>query len=108
MAFMPALLHHSDRGSQYTREQFQRLMAGHGVTCSVSRSGNCWDNAASSILSYGLLKVSFTGRAQPTLRDPTRNRAYRVPAYRVAFAFSNMTFVTCELSLAVCVLPYFR
>jgi hypothetical protein len=38
-----ALLHHSDRGSQYTSEQFQRLMADHGVVCSMSRSGNVWD-----------------------------------------------------------------
>ncbi len=35
-----ALLHHSDRGSQYTSEPFQRLMADHGVACSMSRSGN--------------------------------------------------------------------
>lgn len=41
-----ALLHHSDQGSQYTSEQFQRLMMDNGVTCSMSRSGNCWDNAA--------------------------------------------------------------
>lgn len=41
-----ALLHHSDQGSQYTSEQFQRLMKDNGVTCSMSRSGNCWDNAA--------------------------------------------------------------
>jgi putative transposase len=41
-----ALLHHSDQGSQYTSEQFQRLMADNGVTCSMSRSGNVWDNAA--------------------------------------------------------------
>jgi len=41
-----ALLHHSDRGSQYTSEQFQRLMVDHGVVCSMSRSGNVWDNAA--------------------------------------------------------------
>ena len=34
-----ALIHHSDRGSQYTSDQFQRLMADHGVTCSMSRSG---------------------------------------------------------------------
>ena len=40
------LLHHSDRGSQYTSEQFQRLMAEHGITCSLCRSGNVWDNAA--------------------------------------------------------------
>ena len=42
-----ALLHHSDRGSQYTSEQFQRQMADHGVTCSMSRSGNCWERATS-------------------------------------------------------------
>jgi len=35
-----SLLHHSDQGSQYTSEQFQRLMADHGITCSMSRSGN--------------------------------------------------------------------
>jgi transposase InsO family protein len=38
-----ALLHHSDRGSQYTSEQFQRLMADNGVVCSMSRSGNVWE-----------------------------------------------------------------
>ncbi|CAN7685156.1 IS3 family transposase [Bosea sp. LjRoot90] len=41
-----ALLHHSDQGSQYASEQFQKLMADNGVTCSMSRSGNVWDNAA--------------------------------------------------------------
>jgi|UPI0003A67F80 putative transposase len=41
-----ALLHHSDQGSQYTSEQFQRVMADHGITCSMSCSGNVWDNAA--------------------------------------------------------------
>jgi putative transposase len=43
---LDALLHHSDRGSQYTSEQFQRLMADHGIVCSMSRAGNVWDNAA--------------------------------------------------------------
>jgi putative transposase len=41
-----SLLHHSDQGSQYTSEQFRRLMADHGITSSMSRSGNDWDNAA--------------------------------------------------------------
>ena len=40
------LIHHSDQGSQYASEPFQRLMADHGVTCSMSRAGNVWDNAA--------------------------------------------------------------
>jgi len=39
------VLHHSDRGSQYTSEPFQRLLADHGMTCSMSRAGNVWDNA---------------------------------------------------------------
>ena len=41
-----ALMHHSDRDSQYVSEQFQRLMADSGIICSMSRSGNVWDNAA--------------------------------------------------------------
>lgn len=39
------LLHHSDRGSQYASTDFQRLLAERGIVCSMSRKGNCWDNA---------------------------------------------------------------
>lgn len=39
-------LHHSDQGSQYTSEQFQRLLADNGITCPMSRAGNVWDNSA--------------------------------------------------------------
>ena len=41
-----ALTHHSDRGSQYASDQFQRLMPDSGIVRSMSRSGNVWDNAA--------------------------------------------------------------
>jgi len=41
-----ALLHHSDRGSQYDSEQFQGVLLELGITCSMSRSGNVWDNSA--------------------------------------------------------------
>lgn len=40
-----ALRHHSDQGTQYTSEQFQRLLQDHGITCSMSRAGNVWDRA---------------------------------------------------------------
>ena len=56
-----ALLHHSNRGSQYTSEQFQRLMAHHGVVCSMSRSGNVWDNAAMESF-FSSLKTERTAR----------------------------------------------
>ena len=66
-----ALLHHSDRGSQYTSEQFQRLMADHGVTCSMSRSGNCWDNAAMESF-FSSLKTERTARKTYRTRDEAR------------------------------------
>ena len=65
-----ALLHHSDQGSQYTSEKFQRLMADNGVTCSMSRSGNVWDNAAMESF-FSSMKTERVGRK--TYR--TRNHA---------------------------------
>jgi putative transposase len=40
------LLHHSDQGSTYASEDYQRELAARGITCSMSRRGNCYDNAA--------------------------------------------------------------
>jgi putative transposase len=42
----PGLLHHSDRGVQYACEEFRELLGRHHITCSMSRVGNCYDNAA--------------------------------------------------------------
>ena len=39
------LLAHSDRGSQYASEHYQRLLAEKGITCSMSGVAQCWDNA---------------------------------------------------------------
>ncbi len=39
------LLHHSDRGSQYASGDYQKALKKHGMICSMSRKGNCWDNA---------------------------------------------------------------
>ena len=66
-----ALLHHSDRGSRYTSEQFQRLMADHGVTCSMSRSGNCWDNAAMESF-FSSLKTEGVARKVYQTRDEAK------------------------------------
>ena len=66
-----ALLHHSDRGSQYTSEQFQRLMADNGVTCSMSRAGNVWDNAAMESF-FSSLKTEGTARKTYRTRDQAK------------------------------------
>lgn len=39
------LLLHSDRGSQYAAENFQQILLNNNIKCSMSRSGDCWDNA---------------------------------------------------------------
>lgn len=65
------LLHHSDRGSQYTSEQRQRLMADYGVTCSLSRSGNVWDNAAMDSF-FSSLKTERTASKNYRTRDQAR------------------------------------
>ncbi|MGE0847862.1 MAG: IS3 family transposase [Flavobacteriaceae bacterium] len=66
-----SLLHHSDQGSQYTSEQFQRLMADHGIACSMSRSGNVWDNAAMESF-FSSLKTERTARKVYRTRDDAR------------------------------------
>ena len=55
----------------YTSEQFQKLMAGHGVICSMSRSGNVWDNAAMESF-FSSLKTERTARKTYRMRDEAK------------------------------------
>jgi putative transposase len=66
-----ALLHHSDQGSQYSSAMFQRLTADHGITCSMSRSGNVWDNAAMESF-FSSLKAERIARKVYRTRDAAR------------------------------------
>ena len=58
-----ALMHPSDQGSQYTSDEFQHLSKSQNITCSMSRRGECWDNAAMEIF-FSTLK---TGRGARTV-----------------------------------------
>lgn len=66
-----AVLHHSDQGAQYTSEDFQRLLDSHGIICSMSRRGNCWDNAAMESF-FSTLKTERLSRRQYRSRDELR------------------------------------
>lgn len=50
------LIFHSDRGSQYASKDFRDVLTEYGIKSSMSRKGNCWDNACSETL-FGSLKV---------------------------------------------------
>ena len=67
-----ALIHHSDRGSQYTSEDFQRLLTHHGIECSMSRKGDCWDNAAMEGFFATLKKERVYPRGRYRTRDEAR------------------------------------
>ncbi len=54
----PGLLHHSDRGSQYASGDYQKLLKARGIVCSMSRKGNCWDNAVMESF-FGTLKTEL-------------------------------------------------
>ena len=66
-----ALLHHSDQGSQYTSEHFQELLKEQGITCSMSRAGEVWDNSAMESF-FSSLKTERTGRKTYRTRDQAR------------------------------------
>ncbi|MFH7566639.1 DDE-type integrase/transposase/recombinase, partial [Oceanimonas smirnovii] len=53
------LLFHSDQGSQYRSEEVMRWLNTRGITISMSRRGNCWDNACSESF-FALLKKEWT------------------------------------------------
>jgi len=50
------LLHHTDRGSQYAGGDYQKVLAARGITVSMSRKGDCWDNAPME-RAFGTVKV---------------------------------------------------
>ncbi len=54
----PGLIHHTDRGSQYAANDYQKMLKARGITCSMSRKGNCWDNAVAESF-FATLKVEF-------------------------------------------------
>ena len=63
------------RAAQYTSEQFQRLMADNGVTCSMSRSGNVWDNAAMESF-FSSLKTERIARKTYRTRNHARQDVF--------------------------------
>jgi transposase InsO family protein len=57
------LLHHSDRGSQYASYRYQQMLDEHDMVCSMSRRGDCWDNAVAESF-FATLKVELVYRSQ--------------------------------------------
>jgi transposase InsO family protein len=74
------LLAHSDRGSQYASDHYQRLLARHGIACSMSRRADCWDNAPlesffASVKKESVHDADFATRAEAVRRSWSTSRS---------------------------------
>jgi len=65
------LIHHSDRGSQYTSDDFRDELEKHNIECSMSGTGNCYDNAVVESF-FGLLKRERVNRKYYSTRDDAK------------------------------------
>jgi putative transposase len=78
------LVHHSDRGVQYASGDYQDLLRRYGMLCSMSRKGNCWDNAAMESF-FGTLKMECTHHR----RYHSRNEARRDIFYYIEVFYND-------------------
>jgi len=104
--FPKGVILHSDRGSQYCSKRYQKLIKTHELICSMSRKGNCWDNAIAESF-FKTLKVELVYQTRYATRDEAReslfeyietyyNRIRRHSALDYATPFE----VECEVKIA--------
>jgi putative transposase len=72
----PGLIHHSDRGAQYTSDDFRSELAKHGIACSMSSTGNCYDNAVVESF-FGVLKRERVNRVRYRNREEARRDLFK-------------------------------
>jgi putative transposase len=72
----PGLLHHSDRGTQYAAAEYRALLAAHGMIASMSRKGDCWDNAVAESF-FATLELELIVKSEWRTRDAARRAIFR-------------------------------
>lgn len=88
----PGLIHHSDRGVQYACDDYQRILRHHAITCSMSRKGNCWDNAPMESF-FGTLKREI-GERWHSRAEATRAIADYIDYYNYHRLHSVLGYTT--------------
>src|ERR671928_70238 len=71
----PGLIHHSDRGVQYACKDYRAILARHGLVQSMSRKGDCWDNAPMESF-FGSLKTELVHRTDFPTREAARRAIF--------------------------------
>jgi putative transposase len=79
--FPRGVLCHSDRGSQYCSEDYQKLLKNYGLICSMSRKGNCWDNACAESFFHTLKTELIYGERYKTRKSAKQSVFQYIEAY---------------------------
>ena len=69
-------MHHSDRGTQYACDDYRALLAAHGLVASMSRKGDCWDNAVAESF-FATLEAELIVKSDWRTRDEARRAIFR-------------------------------
>ena len=87
------LIHHSDRGSQYASHDYRDALDQAGITCSMSRRGDCWDNAVAESF-FGTLKMELLYELPLQTRSATRSAVadYIETFYNVRRRHSSLNY----------------
>ena len=93
----PGLIHHSDRGSQYAATDYRKVLDGAGMIQSMSRKGNCWDNAPMESC-FGTIKTELVHHACYPTREAARHDlfAYIEGYYNRQRLHSALGYITPE------------
>jgi len=72
----PGLIHHSDRGVQYASQEYRAVLEAHGLRASMSRRGDCWDNAVAESF-FATLELELIARRDWPTRDDARHAIFQ-------------------------------
>lgn len=72
---------HTDRGSQYPSHQYRQLLSAHGIKGSMSRKGDCWDNAVAESFFGSLKQERVQWQNYQTRHEPQQNILYYITMF---------------------------
>jgi transposase InsO family protein len=97
----PGLTHHSDRGVQFAAHEYRKRVQQHGMLCSMSRKGDCWDNAPMESF-YATLKGELVEQRDYLTRDEARADVFQFLEgwYNKRRLHSALGYITPEQKVA--------
>ena len=96
--FPTGVIFHSDRGVQYCSKDYQKMLKQYGIKCSMSRKGNCWDNAVAESFFHSMKTELSAPNIYSTREVAKKDIFYYIEVYYNRFRrHSSIGFVSPEM-----------